>query len=108
VITDEMLAHAHGRIVGGNRVTMINGEALIPLPDKERTRAALTAALPLIRGAVVEECARLAERYVIDGKELHPDVPFDLVSTNYKSAVHSGAQYIAAAIRALSPREAGE
>lgn len=57
MITDEMVQHAHGRITGANRVKFIDGEAWIPLPDKERTRAALEAAAPMIR----EQCAVVAE-----------------------------------------------
>lgn len=51
---------------------------------------------------VLEEAARIAERYVIDEKELHPDVPFAQINLSYKTAVHAGAQYIAIAIRALA------
>lgn len=65
-------------------------------------RAAADAAISIIRPAVLEEAAKVAGRYVIDRKELHPDVPFENIKQDYKNAVHAGAQYIAAAIRALS------
>jgi len=53
---------------------------------------------------VLEEAAKVAERYVIDENELHPDVPFKKINQHYKNAVHAGAQYIAAAIRALGEK----
>ena len=52
---------------------------------------------------VLNEAAKVAARYVIDKKELHPDIPFDHISQDYKNAIHTGAQYIAFAIRDLSP-----
>ena len=59
------------------------------------------AALSVARAAIKEECARVAERYVINKRELHPDVPFEDISQQYKNTVHAGAQYIADAIRAM-------
>lgn len=54
---------------------------------------------------VGERMARVAEEYVINENELHPDVPFEQISQQYKNTVHAGAQYIAAAIRSLTQGE---
>ena len=89
MITDEMLQHAHGRITGANRVKFIDGEAWIPLPTKERTRAALEAVLPMIRAEVLEECAKVAEEHV------------QTWSTGYELGRLGAARDIAAAIRAM-------
>lgn len=62
--------------------------------------------LPLADAAiavVLNEAAKVAARYVIDKKELHPDIPFDRIDLEYRNAIHTGAQYIAFAIRDLSP-----
>jgi hypothetical protein len=66
-----------------------------------RSREILVTLAPMF----LEESAKVAERYVINKNELHPDVPFGKVSLSYKNAVHAGAQYIAAAIRELGRRE---
>jgi len=46
-----------------------------------------------------EACARVAETYVINEGELHPDVPFAAVSQTAKGVAHATCQYVAAAIR---------
>jgi ATP-dependent protease HslVU (ClpYQ) peptidase subunit len=53
------------------------------------------------RAIALEEAARVAECYVTDKRALHFVIPFEDISENHKTAVHSGGQYIAAAIRAM-------
>ena len=76
LITDEMVGNACEAAYGPKWSFV----------DAEGMRAALTAALPLIRGAVVEECADVAHKYWEEVVSYHGHVPTDPIEAMTKAA----------------------
>ena len=62
---------------------------------------------PVVRAALAaiietqERDAALAERYIIDGNPIHPDIPADAMAPDARMIAHTTCQHIAEAIRSF-------
>lgn len=54
------------------------------------------------RRAAIEECAKIAALYIINGNSIHPDIPADQMNETAKMVAHTTCQHIAEAISALN------
>ncbi|TPJ70447.1 MULTISPECIES: hypothetical protein [unclassified Mesorhizobium] len=51
-----------------------------------------------------EQCAKIAEMFIIEENSIHPDIPFDKISQQAKNIAHTTCQHVADAIRQQKPR----
>jgi hypothetical protein len=103
VITDEMVNAARHAMIGDG-LEAIHKLKLAINEQREMARAALTAALPLIRGAVVEEAIEACKKQERDFLDPAYTTGQPLASFSERFACDQCAR----AIRAISQREAGE
>ncbi len=85
MITDEILAKALSA-VRGIKVTNAGGYNVSPA---DTVRAALTAALPMIRGAVVEECASVCQTWADAVRAKAPRSPAIIQAEMHAAAIRA-------------------
>jgi hypothetical protein len=116
MITDEMVEKAALVLFNGKRVRRkmrpVDYIGANDAPEcnecRDEARAALTAALPLIRAGVVEECAKECDFMAVETRKLLAKLPRPVQPTLERALVAQAeaALTCAAAIRALKGGEA--